>query len=475
MKSSQCVYDCYDLFYSCPYIESSPVYRSCMTNGLMSGLCLLAVLSLTSVTLSAPPESPASEQPATNRKQVEELIRQLDDNQRMVRQRAELSLVELGKPVLNLLPAPELVSSPSVREALQRIRLQIEQQAARESIKASLVNLEGHYSLQQILQAIMKQTDNQLDWTRLSESQLKQQIDVRFNATSFWQAVDEVTHKVPVTYQINGPRDQIHFEPRASSESKTASDPAVCHDGPFRITAERLQTRPLAGSENQDLLRITFRIQIEPRLRPLFLSYAARRLQAAGTTGTRLPPFNPGAKYELPLGEGGKNLNFTMQWILKRGQHPQAVRLHGNLEMELAAETLPITFRDLSTSQGAVRRRGNVSVELVDVERKQLPDSQDLNVRIALSYDYGGPAFESHRTWIYHNRAYLEDAQGKKFWLEGSSQTTLESTGKIGVLYRFTGLPATARPDQFTYLAPTLITAAPIELRFEKLELPTQK
>ncbi|MEQ9066409.1 MAG: hypothetical protein RLO18_06775, partial [Gimesia chilikensis] len=119
------------------------MYRSCTTNGLMSGLCLLAVLSLTSVTLSAPPESPVSEQPATNRKQVEELIRQLDDKQRMVRQRAELALVELGKPVLNLLPAPELVSSPSVREALQRIRLQIEKQAARESIKASLVNLEG--------------------------------------------------------------------------------------------------------------------------------------------------------------------------------------------------------------------------------------------------------------------------------------------------------------------------------------------
>ena len=475
MKSTESVYDCYDLFYSCPYIESSPVYRSCMINGLMSGLCLFVLLSLTSVTLAAPPASKASEQKTINGKQVEELIRQLDANQRMVRQRAELALVELGKPVLNLLPAPELVSSPSVHEALQRIRLQIEKQAARESIKASLVNLQGRFPLQQILQTIMKQTDNQLDWARLSESQLKQQLDVRLIATPFWQAIDELTHKVPVTYQINGPRDQIHFEQLPTLQSDSAPEAAVCYDGPFRITAEHVQTRPLAGSEDQDLLRITFRIQVEPRLRPLFLSYAARKLQAEGSSGNSLPPFNPGAKYELPLGEGGKNLNITMQWVLERGQHPQAVRVHGHLEMELAAETLPITFRDLSASQGAVRRRGNVSVELIDVERNQLPGSQNLNVRIALSYDYGGPAFESHRTWIYHNRAYLEDAEGKKIWLGGSSQTTLESTGKIGVLYRFTGLPATARPDQFTYLAPTLITAAPIELRFEKLELPPRK
>ncbi|QDU52644.1 hypothetical protein [Gimesia panareensis] len=443
---------------------------------LTAGLLLLALQCVSIETLSAQPATDRPAEQKTISAQVTQLIRQLDDQQRMVRQRAELELVELGKPVLSLLPAPELVASQSVREALQRVRLQIEKRAARNSIKASRINLQGRFSLKQVLQAIARQTENQLDWTQLTESQLKQNIDVQFVETPFWKVIDELTVQLPLTYRINGPRDQLQFQLRSDSTTDTAKvQEPVCYNGPFRISIDHLQCRPLAGSEDQELLRITFLIQVEPRLRPLFLSYAARKLKAEGAKGTILPPYNPGAKYELPLGEGGKNLKFTMQWILKSGQRPQTIQVHGNLEMELAAETLPITFRDLFHSQGAIRRRGNVSVELVEAERNEKLDSQNLTIRIALSYDYGGPAFESHRTWIYHNRAYLQDAQGKKFWLDGSSQTTLESTGKIGVVYRFTGLPGSAKPDQFTYLAPTLITAAPIELSFEKLDLPEPK
>lgn len=444
-------------------------------NSLTRGCFLLALLSIPGITQAAPPAANQHAEQQAVRKQVTQLIRQLDDNQRMVRQQAELTLVKLGKPVLSLLPAPELVASQSVREALQRVRLQIEQHAARDSIKASRIQLEGQYSLQQILQAITRQTDNQLDWTLLPDELLQQKKKVDFAEAPFWKAIDELSSTFSLTYRINGPRDQLQFQQQAASSAAAEPRPPVCYNGPFRISVDQLHCRPLAGSDDRELLRITFQIQVEPRLRPLFLSYAASRLKAEDATGKALPPFNPSAKYELPLGEGGKNLKFTMQWILKRSQRPKAVQINGNLEMELAAETLPITFRGLSQSQGAIRRRGNVSVELVEVERDKLPDSQNLTVRIALSYDYGGPAFESHRTWIYHNRAYLQDARGKKFWLNGSSQTTLESTGKIGVLYRFTGLPASAEPEEFTYLAPTLITAAPIALRFEKLKLPAEK
>lgn len=446
-----------------------------MRRSLLRGICLLALLSIPTTVHSAEPGTDPKSEQQTTREQVEKLIQQLDDNQRMIRQQAELELVKLGQPVLSLLPAPELVSSPSVREALQRVRLQVEKHAARESIKASRIQLQGRVSLEQILQAIIKQTDNQLDWSLLPALLLKQKEEIDFSNTPFWKVIDEVADSFSLTYRINGPRDQLQFQKRSTSSTETAPVPPICYNGPFRITVENLQCRRLAGSVDQELLRITFLIQVEPRLRPLFLSYAASRLKARGATDNALAPFNPSAKYELPLGEGGKNLKFTMQWILNRNQRPKTVQINGNLEMELAAETLPITFRDLTSSEGAVRRRGNVSVELVEVERQKLIDSQNLTVRIALSYDYGGPAFESHRTWIYHNRAYLQDAQGQKFWLNGSSQTTLESSGKIGVLYRFTELPASAEPVQFTYLAPTLITAAPIELHFEGLTLPTQK
>lgn len=436
-------------------------------------LCLLCTFKTVSAN-STLLEQKESEQEQL-KQQIAQLIEKLDSNQRLVRQQAEIQLAALGKPVLSLLPPPELVPSISAREALKRIRLKIEQQAARDSLKASTITLTGKHTLKQILNAISEQTGNQIDSSLLSDEVLNHKIQIHFKKTSFWQAIDDLTRTLPLAYQINGSNGYLQLQTitqKRPIQSKLESQ--IYYDGPFRIEVVTIEKRALLGTTDSELLRVTFQIQVEPRLRPLFLSYSSREIQAKSDQSLTLPPFNPDAKYELPLGEGGKNMKFTMQWIMDSRQRPEFVQIQGDLKMELAAETLPITFDDLSRTQGAIRRRGNVSVELVEAESVKLASVQNMNVRIALSYDYGGPAFESHRTWIYHNRAYLQTPQGKQYWLNGSSQTTLESAGKIGVLYRFTDLPRTQTDFQFTYLAPTLITSAPMQFRFEKLKLPAK-
>lgn len=407
------------------------------------------------------------------KKQVSELILKLDSNQRAIRQQAETQLTTLGKPVLSLLPPPELITSNSVKEALQRIRIEIEKRAAQDSLKASHVDLKGAFSLKQVIKEITHQTGNLLDSGQLSKSILETRIEVDYVDVPFWKVIDDLSRQLKVSFQTNDSSGTLQLlkNNEASSDLVTANR-QISYDGPFRTQIQNLQRRPLIGSPDRELLRATFLIQVEPRLRPLFLSYAAGKIKATGDTDLSLPPFNPGAKYEIPLGEGGQDLKFTMQWIREKQQKAKSVQIHGQLKMELAAETLPITFDDLFQSQGAIRRRGNVSVELISAEKKNLESSQNLTVRLALSYDYGGPAFESHRTWIYHNRAYLQDPQGKKYWLNGSSQTTLESAGKISVVYQFKNLKRQAVQYQFTYLSPTLITSTPIAFRFNQIALP---
>lgn len=418
-------------------------------------------------------QKPEITKKAQMKQQIAQLIKKLDSNQRVVRQQAEIELVSLGKPVLSLLPPPELVSSHSVRDTLQRVREQIEKRIAKDSIKASTVNLKGRHSLNMIFIKITEQTGNQLDTTNLSKALLKAKMDVNFVKRPFWKAIDDLTRKRHLTYQINSSNGYLEFNPvRQNQPNPSVELTHVYYSGPFRIEIEKMLRRPLVGNTSRELLRTTFLIQVEPRLRPLFLSYSSSELEAKGNKTHKLLPFNPYAKYELPLGEGGKNLKFSMQWIMNRNQLPKTIEIQGRLKMELAAETLPITFDHLSRSKGALRRRGNISVELIDAKSMKHDSKQNLNVRIALSYDYSGPAFESHRTWIYHNRAFLQNPQGKKYWLNGSSQTTLESTGKISVLYQFTDLPQAETSYQFTYLAPTLITSAPIDFHFEAIPLP---
>jgi len=453
-------------FISSSHIESEQ-------DPIVSRLLLLAantILALMLGHLQATAADPNTVQKQGDLKlQVETLITQLDDNQRQVREQAESKLIGLGKPVLSLLPPPELATTASVREAIQRVKLQIEKQAAQDSLQSSRITLKGSYTLQQI----SRQSGNQLDLQSLSDDLLNRKIQVEFEKTPFWQSIDELRQTLPLRYQINGSNDLLQFQLKTDSEiSRSSKTLHVHYDGPFRITVLDLKRRPLRGSPDKNLLAVKFHVEVEPRLRPLFLSYAASDIHCSTSQSNKLSAFTPQAKLELPLGEGGKNVNFTTTWILNHNQQNSLFDIQGTLQMELAAETLPITFDNLDQSEGAIRRRGNVSVELVNVEQTKLPSSQSLNVRIALSYDYGGPAFESHRTWIYHNRAYLENSAGQKFWLNGASHTTLESAGKIGVSYQFKELPLQENRLKFTYLAPTLITAAPIKFHFENLKLP---
>ena len=64
------------------------------------------------------------------RLQVRRLVRELDDVQRTTREAAEHSLIELGPPVLDLLPAPGRDTSAEVKVRLERVRKALESAVA---------------------------------------------------------------------------------------------------------------------------------------------------------------------------------------------------------------------------------------------------------------------------------------------------------------------------------------------------------
>jgi hypothetical protein len=116
------------------------------------------------------------------------------------------------------------------------------------------------------------------------------------------------------------------------------------------------------------------------------------------------------------------------------------------------------------------RRRGGVTVALnrVAVSRAD-GGKQDIQIKVAVVYDTGGPAFESHRSWMLHNEVYLEDPTGKRWPLNGGSETTQQGNDGLGIIYRFTGLPNPLPDYTFIYVAPTLIVDVPIEFRLKSV------
>ncbi|MCH7662004.1 MAG: hypothetical protein IH933_15980, partial [Euryarchaeota archaeon] len=139
---------------------------------------------------------PAAEKPpagAEIKVSVKRLIRDLGSSSRRVRVRAERELFKLGPRVLPLLPPPELVPTVSVREAVRRVRIRLERSAARDSVKPSFVVLKGEQTLREVLQSVVRQTGNRIDFTRLPRELLARRVAMKAKRRTFWSIVGELS------------------------------------------------------------------------------------------------------------------------------------------------------------------------------------------------------------------------------------------------------------------------------------------
>lgn len=404
------------------------------------------------------------------RHEVEQLIQGLDASTLAERIHAERKLIELGPEVLPFLPAPELIESVAAREAVRRIRPQIERRAARESAAASHVTLEGERTVGDILEQIQRQTKNRLSLVDTAAGIKDRELSVKWDRTKFWDCLDELCGQGSLEWRFAKNSASIQLEPRRPSEPAALG---IQRTGPFRLAVTNLETRDVIGNPNERILRIRGRLSIEPRLRPLFLSMDATNMNAVTDTDQLLSAWNRDAKYEFPVADGGREVPVQWDLLLPVGAVAKTVTIHGRFQCEIAAATQRIVFDQKALTPGTIRRRGGVTVRIRHVKFNS--DHADTeapaaDIGITISYDVGGPAFESHRSWIFHNAAYLETKSGARTEFT-DFETTQQADGAIAVDYHFRKIDAPADQYFFVYEAPTLIISVPVEINLEKLRL----
>jgi hypothetical protein len=435
----------------------------------------VCLLGLASVALCAEPDKPAPvpANPADLREQVAHWVENLDSDRRAVRVQAERELLDLGPKILPLLPAQELLSSAAVRASVFKIRVVLERRQASESVEASRVSLKTTAPIAEILHAIAEQTGNQFDLSRLPDELAKQKLAVDWDKATYWSALDDLTTRAKLAYVFDAGRNALGLRKRASDDDREL---AVHHDGAFRVAIDSAELRPIFGKPAEKLLRVRLNVASEPRMRPLFLKYAARDIKARTPQGRDLPAANPDAQYDLPLGEGGRFLRGSVDFVVPADAALEQISLRGKLLMQTAAGSEHIRFTNLPRAEGVARRRGGVTVTLQRVSYKQAAEpsskeasEQDVSLQVAVVYDTGGPAFESHRTWIFHNEVWLENAEGKQLPPNGGYTTELQGDGIVSVSYRFLNVRGRLNDCSFVYVAPTLIIDAPVEFDFPTL------
>lgn len=424
-------------------------------------ICLITALVGNAPVVPAVANAAELNLPSIVERDVALFVEQLGADSRQLRLRSEQQLLKLGPDILPLLPAVEQLPSVSAREAVRRIRTELELRKARESLLAGRITLKGAFPLDHILRELVEQTDNPVDSTGLPAEIREGRMAVDFDQRPFWSALDEVRRRTDPSFLVRTGSGCLVLVQQPAGAGAQPS--AVAYSGPFRIAARLSNPRSLPNDDANQLLPVHFEIQAEPRLRPLFLKYAEADFSGATAEAALLRPYNPDARSDLPLGDGNRTLLFLAPTLKPLGP----IRLSGRFGVLTAAGTEVLTFAGLA--RGVTQRRGAVTVGIKNVTFPEKGNGAgQTRVRVSVSYNSGGPAFESHRLWILRNRVYLLGTEDRRFEYNGLS-TELQTDGAVVVEYRFEGLKKMPKEYSFVYEAPTLIVNAPVE--FEILQI----
>lgn len=421
-----------------------------------------SVIAVLSATLMAAEPLPPLQVDAVA---VKMLIERLDSNRASDRTAAAKELQALGPGVLPHLPPPDRLDTPAARESVIQLRNTLERQLAVQSSQPTTVTLNRTADRAALVTEIAQQTGNRL---QIAPALASVSRSVEWERRPFWSAVDDLL--APSTERVawNPTSGGFRVEPHSKGVL-----PQVAHAGVFRVEATTGVLKSAEG-ESASVLRVSTTWQAEPRLRPLFL-----RIKAAdwhGSLGDHpVHPWNPDAEYELPFADATRQLTWPLDLVWPRESEEKSWSLRGQATVHLAAVTETITFDPVALRPNVQRRRGGVAVRIRAVEFTPGVDNQlNARIRIHVSYDAGGPAFESHRTWVFYQEAHLMTREGERIAFT-DYEATQEADGAVGVEYRFQNLSGRAADYRFAYAAPTLFLDVPLEVTFRDLPVPEKK
>lgn len=452
---------------------TSPCRRSdrlpwCRVACARSGLAFLVLcgsLLMPGLVPAAPPLSADQV-----RGEVSRLIKELRSPQRESRERAERLLLSLGPNALTWFPSEDEVNGEGVRQALERVREQLERDLADEATRPGRLELKGRRSVAEWAAEITRQTGNRILVDALPPEEQSRTVECERDAGEFWPEFDAWVSLAGLQWRHAAEQVALRLQPA----DRAAEVPLqVTYAGAHRVVLDSATWKRREGMP--PLLRLRALVTSEPRLRHLLFRWTNAD-QRVGTSGEPpspgFAPFAPDGKFELPPAGGHAHLQMDVIPPDPAPSGPWAWR--GEMRATVAPLNLPATFRDLNhmvkigSAERPRRRRGGVLVTLEEVQlRPETDDTQSATIKIAVAYNRGGPEFESHRAWLLHNDAWLEGGDGQRVPREAISEPTFHADGAVGMSYRFGGLSRPWTTDTFVYSVPALIIDLPVKFTLE--------
>lgn len=400
---------------------------------------------------------------------VRQLTAELDAPEKARRDAAERALLGMGSTVLELLPSITDATPPEMARRLQSVRAELERAAVRESFRAAPVTIRAQDTpLGDILREIGRQTGNPLLGPQAGSAgtDLEQlRVSVDFDSTPFWSALDQALDQAGVDLEGNGPGETPRLSPRRDGDRRRAE--GTCYSGPFRLEATQVTASKQFRNPALHVVGLDVRLQWEPRVRVISLRLLPGSFQASDDQGRPVLLTESGSNPEVFVARGDStSIHFDLRPGERTSRRIAALRA-GLVAVVGGPEA---TFRLQAPDRGHTtdQRIAWATVALRSLGR----EGPDTVAQFTITYDQPHTAFESHRSWYFDNRAWLETRDGRRIEPSGKPVVTeRQSENAVSLAVRFP-----SRDDQrdftFCYLAPTAIDELTVECEFKNLELP---
>lgn len=415
------------------------------------------------------------ESPAAIAEELPELVEQLGADTESARNEAYQRLLELGGPtspraekLIELLPQPVDAMPAAVRDALERVRRELAERISKLAVEASRVTLDTVKApLEEVLQAIERQTGNRLIDSReqFGEVQAERDVTLTLEDVPFWEAMDLVLDEVGMgVYAYSGEQALTLVGRQRGSAPRAA---AANYAGPLRVEVVRVvATRNLRQAFGQSL-DVELEISWEPRLRPIALSQPFADVVAESEAGTRLSFARPEESADLEIQVGNQAVEMTLPLLLPTRSTESIETLRGTLQAVMPGREAQFRFDKLTALPAPeTQQHGGATVTLQKVRKNNAIWELHMRLRI----DDAGDAFASHRGWLFNNKTYLVGKDGKPIDHAGF-ETTMQQGNEIGLAYFF-DLEGGLEGLTWVYETPTSIIRFPVDYELGPIALP---
>ena len=429
-------------------------------------------------------EQPADERPASERStsaaapaaeeptpppspevaaEVRSLLRQLDAASLAERDAAEARLIELGPPIVDLLPRGGGRLSAEVRQRVERVRGKLELARAQKYVLPSHLTLQGKLKLSEILKSIAAQSGNTIvDYREeFGQDADDNEIELAINNVEFWPALEQFLDKAGLALYPYAEKGGLAIVTRDVPATNLAH---VRYAGVFRLEPTQVVAERNL-QDNRHAVHLRLAIAWEPRTKPLALWLPLDSLSGRDDLGGEIIAAEAGS-LEAPANPGTTAVELQVPLTPPPREASKIASLKGKLTALVPGRNEQFTFDNLEKARDVEQRRAGAIVVLEQTRK----NNALWELRVRVRYEDSGQALESHRGWVFENEAYLLTADGERH-VPDAYETTRHSEQEVGIAYLF-DMPKGLAEVKFVYSTPTVFLNVPVEFELSDLELP---